>query len=74
MSGTAVLTPEGINTLITAAEAASLCGVSTSTIYVWVNRGNLTVSGKDERGHNLYRLLDVAKAERATRAKARRHP
>lgn len=72
MSGTAVLTPEGIDTLINAATAATLCGVATSTIYVWVNRGTLTPSGKDERGHNLYRVLDVAKAERATRDKARR--
>lgn len=72
MSGTAVLTPEGINSLITAAAAASLCGVSTSTIYVWVNRGTLAPSGLDDRGHHLYRVIDVAKAERATRDKARR--
>ncbi|AIM41041.1 hypothetical protein PBI_SQUIRTY_94 [Mycobacterium phage Squirty] len=73
MAGTAVLTPDGIDTLVTAAEAAALCGVTTSTIYVWVNRGTLTPSGKNRLGHNVYRVLDVAKAEHATRAKARRH-
>ncbi|QGH77905.1 helix-turn-helix DNA-binding domain protein [Mycobacterium phage Kenuha5] len=73
MAGTAVLTPDGIDTLVTAAEAASLCGVTTSTIYVWVNRGTLAPSGKNQLGHNVYRVLDVAKAEHATRAKARRH-
>lgn len=72
MSGTAVLTPDGIDSLITAAEAATLCNVSTSTIYVWVNRGTLTPSGINANGHKVYRLLDVAKAERATRDKARR--
>ena len=72
MSGTAVLSPDGIDSLITAAEAASLCNVATSTIYVWVNRGTLAPSGINAAGHKVYRLLDVAKAERATRDKARR--
>ena len=67
-----MLTPEGVNQLITAAEAATLCNVATSTIYVWVNRGLLEPSGLDEKGRKLYRLLDVAKAERATRDRARR--
>lgn len=67
-----MLTPEGIDSLITASEAATLCGVSTDTIYVWVHRGTLSPAGLDERGRKLYRLLDVAKAERATRDKARR--
>lgn len=67
-----MLTPEGIDSLVTASEAATLCGVSTSTIYVWVNRGNLAPSGKDVQGRKLYRLLDVAKAERSTRDRARR--
>lgn len=72
LSATAVLTPDGIDSLITAAEAATLCNVSTSTIYVWVNRGTLAPSGINNQGHKVYRLLDVAKAERATRDRARR--
>lgn len=72
MAGAAVLTPEGVDSLITASEAATLCGVSAATIYVWAHRGTLTPAGIDERGRKLYRLLDVAKAERATRDRARR--
>lgn len=72
MAGTAVLTPEGIDSLITANEAATLCGVSATTIRVWATRGTITAAGMDPRGRKLYRLLDVAKAERATRERARR--
>lgn len=68
----AVLTPEGIDSLITANEAATLCGVAASTIRVWANRKTIEARGVDEQGRKLYRLLDVAKAERATRQRARR--
>lgn len=68
----AILTPEGIDSLITATEAATLCGVSVQAISQWVRRGKLAPSGLDERGRKLYRLLDVAKVERATRDRARR--
>ena len=78
----AVLAPEGIDSLITASEAAGLCGVAEVSVRNWANRGyvgrdgtrcTLPISGKDRRGRNLYRLLDVAKAERATRERARRN-
>lgn len=72
MSGAAVLTPDGIDSLITSSEAATLCGVTAATIRKWVHRGILTPTGIAPNGHKLYRLLDVAKAERATRDKARR--
>ncbi|RVW06241.1 hypothetical protein [Rhodococcus spongiicola] len=72
MAGTAILTPEGINSLITATEASTLCGVALCTITKWVREQKLSPAGLDERGRKLYRLLDVAKAERATREKARR--
>lgn len=72
MSGVAITVPEGIDDLITATEAASLCGVSAEAIRKWASRGILTATGMDERGRKLYRLIDVAKAERATREKARR--
>lgn len=71
-SPAAVTTPDGINALITAAEAATLCGVAESTIYVWVHRGTIKPSGLDERNRKLYRLIDIAKAEQATRRRARR--
>lgn len=72
MAGAAVLTPEGINSLITSTEAATLCGVSGETIRSWAHRGLINPSGIDHKGRKLYRLLDVAKAERATRDRARR--
>lgn len=81
VSEAAVLAPEGVHSPVTASEAASLCGVSAVTIRAWANRGyrgadgvvvKLPVIGRDRQGRNLYRLLDVAKAEHATRARARR--
>lgn len=67
MAGKALDGVEGIESLITATEAAALCGVTTQCISNWVSREILTVAGIDERGRKVYRLLDVAKAERATR-------
>ncbi|AVI03707.1 hypothetical protein SEA_CONFIDENCE_77 [Gordonia phage Confidence] len=67
-----VPTPDGIDSLITTTEAATLCGVSTATVRKWVQRNKLEPSGLDDNGRNLFRLIDVAKAERATRTRARR--
>lgn len=72
MAASAVLTPDGIDSLINTTEAATLCGVSATTIRVWATRGTITAAGIDPRGRKLYKLIDVAKAERATREKARR--
>lgn len=72
MAGAAILIPEGIDDLITVTEAASLCGVSAEAIRKWASRGILSPSGMDERGRKLYKVIDVAKAERATRERARR--
>lgn len=81
MQPTAVLTPEGVESLITAEEAAALCGVSSRAVKNWANRGyvdktgsrvRLPVAGRDRQGRNLYRQIDVAKAEYATRERARR--
>ena len=69
----AVLTPDGIESLITANEAATLCGVSAAAVRKWVQRETLSPSGLDRRGRQLFRLIDVAKAERATRERARRN-
>ncbi|MFH9038487.1 helix-turn-helix domain-containing protein [Streptomyces sp. NPDC017966] len=57
---------------LTAREAADLTGVSVVTVYSWVRRGHLKVEGLDHRGQKLFRHLDVARAEKATRAKAKR--
>ena len=77
---TAVLAPHGAESLVTAEEAANICGVRSVTVRQWASRGygpakgraKLEPIGRDERGRNLYRLLDVAKAEHATRCLARR--
>lgn len=72
MAGTAVLTPEGIDSQITASEAAALCGVALCTITKWAREERILPVGISRQGRKLYLLLDVAKAERATRDKARR--
>ncbi|MFD8685358.1 helix-turn-helix domain-containing protein [Streptomyces sp. NPDC059651] len=59
-------------TWLTAREAAELTGVSIVTVYSWARRGHLNVEGLDHRGQKLFRHLDVARAEKATRTKARR--
>lgn len=72
LTGTAVLAPDGLDTHVTATEAAALCKVSTQAIANWVRRGHLAPAGLDEQGRRTYRIIDIAKAERATRARARR--
>ena len=68
-----------INALLTAKEAAGYAGVSIAVICKWRERGHLPVARdaegmeiRDERGRPRYRLLDVAKAENATRQRAER--
>jgi DNA-binding transcriptional MerR regulator len=61
-----------LDEMLTSAQAASLAGVAVATIRKWVERELLEASGHDERGRPLYRLIDVAKAERSTRDRARR--
>lgn len=71
MAGTAVLTPDGIDSQITATEAADYCGVRLCTITKWVREGRLAPVDI-RQGRKYYRILDVAKAEHATRKRARR--
>jgi len=59
-------------TWLTVKEAALFVGVDVQTVYSWVRRGHLKVTGLDDRGRKLFRHLDVAQAELATRAKAGR--
>jgi hypothetical protein len=69
--------PDG---LITTDQAAILCGVKPGTIRQWASRGYLTAAGERRilpvtRRDGRALLLDpveVAKAERATRERARR--
>lgn len=56
----------------TAPEAAEAVGVTVHTIWQWKRRGHLTPCGMNREGRLLFRVLDVAKAENATRARARR--
>jgi hypothetical protein len=64
--------------LLTTRQAAHLCGVKPQAIRMWVKRGHLNVATwngeeiRDERGNPRYWRLDVAKAEHATRKRARR--
>lgn len=62
-----------LNELISTTEAARIAGVTVAAISKWRERGQLTPAGHDKSGRPLYRFLDVAKAERATRDQARRH-
>ena len=63
-----------VNALLSASEAAAYAGVSVAAICNWRDRGHLPVA-KDEHGQEIrdkqgrprYRLLDVAKAENATK-------
>jgi hypothetical protein len=56
-----------VDARLTATEAARYAGVTVQAIINWRNRGHLP-QGDDGK----YRLLDVAKAEHATRKRARR--
>lgn len=62
-------------------DAAALLGVKPVTIWSWYTRGyispdgtrnRLRVAGFNEHGRRMYRLIDVAEAERATRDRAGR--
>jgi len=63
-----------VNTLLSATDAARYAGKTVNVIVNWRNRGHLPVA-TDEHGHEIrdrqgrprYRLLDVAKAENATK-------
>lgn len=66
-----------VNALLSATEAAGYAGVTVAAVCKWRERGHLPVA-KDEQGNEIrdrqgrprYRLLDVAKAENATRQRA----
>jgi DNA-binding transcriptional MerR regulator len=53
-------------------QAAELCGVKPGTVRQWVNRGHLAKAGLDEHGRSLFDPVALARAEHATRERARR--
>lgn len=67
-----VRAPEFPDEKVSTAQAAELLGVSPATIRGWVSRGHLVKAGLDVNGRALYLWIDVARAERATRDRARR--
>ncbi|KMS74523.1 MerR family transcriptional regulator [Streptomyces leeuwenhoekii] len=52
--------------------SAGAAAVSPRTIRSWIARGHLAPAGLDERGRQLFRLADLARAEHATRGRALR--
>jgi hypothetical protein len=72
------ITP-GPHGLITTDQAAALCGVSPVTVRSWINRGWKTPGGLRKlpvawryKGRIMLDPVEVAKADHATREKARR--
>lgn len=59
-------------TLWTTAQAADAAGVKPGVIRIWAHRGHLERANPDSAGPALYRAIDVVKAEKATRERARR--
>lgn len=59
-------------TLWTTAEAAEAAGVKPGVIRVWVHRGHLRRANSEKCRTAKYRAIDVVKAEKATRERARR--
>lgn len=56
----------------TVAQAAEAAQVSPNVIRNWKYRGLLEEVGRDYRGRPLFLAIDVVRAEKATREKARR--
>ncbi|MEU9199429.1 MerR family transcriptional regulator [Streptomyces sp. NPDC048332] len=52
--------------------SAGTATIRPTTIRDWASRGHLQRTGLTERGHPLYALADVARAEVATRGRALR--
>lgn len=56
----------------TVAQAAEAAGVKPNVVRNWKYRGVLTEVGRDWRGGPLFLAIDVIRAEKRTREKARR--
>jgi predicted site-specific integrase-resolvase len=53
-------------------EAAEAACVSTNVVHNWRYRGRLQIAQRDHNGRPLFRAIDVIRAEKATRERARR--
>lgn len=60
------------STLWTTAEAAEAAGVKPGVIRAWAHRGHLARANGTRERVPRYRAIDVVKAEKATRERARR--
>lgn len=69
---TSDLVVTGPDMLVNVRQAALIGRVQPKTIHQWVARGHLAPAGLDDRGHRLFRALDVAVAEAKLRKHARR--
>jgi hypothetical protein len=59
-------------TLWNVTEAAEAARVKANVVHNWRYRGRLQVADRDRQGRPLFRAIDVIRAEKATREKARR--
>jgi hypothetical protein len=59
-------------TLWTTTEAAEAAGVEPGVIRIWAHRGHLKRANSEKCRTPRYRAIDVVKAEKATRSRARR--
>jgi hypothetical protein len=66
------LTVDLTTALWTVDEAAEAAQVSPNVVRNWKYRGRLAQAGTDWRGRPLFRAVDVIRAEKTTREKARR--
>lgn len=60
------------HTLWTTAEAAEAAGVDPGVIRIWAHRGHLKRANSEKCRTPKYRAIDVVRAEKATRERARR--
>ena len=59
-------------TFWTTAQAAEAAGVSPGVIRIWAHRGHLQRANSETSRTARYRAIDVVRAEKATRERARR--
>lgn len=59
-------------TLWTADQAAEAAGVTSNVVRNWKYRGRLEEARRNAAGQPLFRAVDVIRAEKATRQRARR--
>lgn len=61
-----------ITTLWTVSQAAEAAQVTPNVVHNWRYRGRLAIAGRDHNDRPLFRAIDVIRAEKVTRERARR--